>query len=130
MRARPPDVAVRTVVGLAVCLVIMAGVITLGRTLPDPPIWLVTVGLPLAVGFDAFCLADIAGAARVRYLPKWAWALICLIQTPRRRHHVPEHRPYRPDTASAVRRREAMIELNGLTKRSGPVAPELRRANE
>lgn len=82
MRARPPDVAVRTVVGLAVWLVIVAGVITLGRTLPDPHGWLVTLGLALAIGFDAFCLADIARAAQVRYLPKWAWALICLIQTP------------------------------------------------
>jgi hypothetical protein len=82
MRARPPDVAVRTAVGLAVWLVIMAAVITLGRRLPDPPAWLVTLGLPLAIGFDAFCLTDIARAARVGYLPKWAWALICLIQCP------------------------------------------------
>ncbi len=78
-RTRPPDVAIRTVVGLAVWLVIVAGIVTLGRTLPG---WLVTLGLPLAIGFDAFCLVDIARAAQVRYLPKWAWALICLIQTP------------------------------------------------
>lgn len=82
MRARPPDVAVRTVVGLAVWLVIVAGAITLGRTLPDPHGWLVALGLTLAIGFDAFCLVDIARATQVRYLPKWAWALICLIQTP------------------------------------------------
>lgn len=82
MRARPPDLAVRTAVGLAVWLVIVAAVITLGRTLPDPSGWLVTLGLPLAIGFNAFCLVDIARAAQVRYLPKWAWALICLIQTP------------------------------------------------
>jgi hypothetical protein len=82
MRARPPDVAVRTAVGLGVWLVIVAAVITLGRTLHHPPGWLVTLGLPLAVGFDAFCVIDIVRAAQVRYLPKWAWALICLIQTP------------------------------------------------
>jgi hypothetical protein len=82
MRARPPDVAVRTIAGLAVWLVIAAGLIIAGRALPGAPVWLVTLGLPLAVGFDAFCLADIARAAQVRYLPKWAWALICLIQTP------------------------------------------------
>jgi hypothetical protein len=40
------------------------------------------LGLPLPIGFDVFCLADLARAAQVRYLPKWAWALICLIQTP------------------------------------------------
>jgi hypothetical protein len=77
-----PDVAVRTVVGLAVWLVIVSGVITLARTLPDPPGWLVTLGLALAIGFDAFCLVGIARAAQVRYLPKWAWVLICLIQNP------------------------------------------------
>lgn len=82
IRARPPGVAVRTAAGLAVWLVIVAAVITLGRTLHHPPGWLVGLGLPLAIGFDAFCLADIARAAQVRYLPKWAWTLICLIQTP------------------------------------------------
>lgn len=82
MWARPPDVAVRTALGLVIWLVIVAGVITVGRTRPDPHGWLVTLGLALAIGFDAFCLADIARAAQVRYLPKWAWALICLIQTP------------------------------------------------
>jgi hypothetical protein len=60
----------------------VSGVITLARTLPDPPGWLVTLGLALAIGFDAFCLVDIARAAQVRYLPKWAWVLICLIQNP------------------------------------------------
>lgn len=82
VKTRPPDVAVRTVAGLAVWLVIVAGVITLGRTLPGPHGWLVTAGLALAIGFDAFCLAGIARAAQVRYLPKWAWALICLSQSP------------------------------------------------
>jgi Phospholipase_D-nuclease N-terminal len=82
IRVRPPDVAVRMAVGLAAWLVIVATVIALGRTLHPPPGWLVTLVLPLGIGFDAFCLIDIARAAQVRYLPKWAWTLICLIQTP------------------------------------------------
>jgi hypothetical protein len=82
MRTRPPDVAVRAVLGLVIWLVIVAGFITLLRMRPDPHGWPVTLGLALAIGFDAFCLVDIARAAQVRYLPKWAWALICLIQTP------------------------------------------------
>jgi Phospholipase_D-nuclease N-terminal len=82
MRARPSDVAVRAVLGLTIWLAIVVGLITLGPRIPGPPRWLVALGLALAVGFDAFCLADIARAAQVRYLPKWAWALICLIQTP------------------------------------------------
>jgi hypothetical protein len=82
MRARPPDVAVRTVFGLLIWLVIVITAITLLRTRPDSHGWLVMLGLALAIGFDAFCLADIAQAGQVRYLPKWVWALICLIQTP------------------------------------------------
>jgi hypothetical protein len=81
VKTRPADVAVRTIVGLAVWLVIVVGVIALARKFPDPHGWLITLGL-VAIGFDAFCLVDIARAAQVRYLPKWAWALICLIQNP------------------------------------------------
>jgi hypothetical protein len=86
MRTRPPNVAVRAVLGLVVWLVIVVivvGLITLLPTHPGPPPgWPVMLGLALAIGFDAFCLADIARAGQVRYLPKWAWVLICLIQTP------------------------------------------------
>ena len=74
--------AVRAVFGAFIYLVIVAGVIALARAHANPSRWLLTVGLALAVGFDAFCLIDIARAAQVRYLPKWAWVLICLIQTP------------------------------------------------
>jgi hypothetical protein len=35
----------------------------------------------LAVGFVGFCLYDLS-RAEVRYLPKWAWALICLLSVP------------------------------------------------
>jgi hypothetical protein len=82
LRHRPPDVAVRTLAGLFVWLVIVVGFVALANARPDPPGWLLTLGLGLALGFDAFCLVDIAQAAQVRYLPKWAWALICLVQTP------------------------------------------------
>ena len=34
--------------------------------------------LVLAVGFVAFCLTDLVRAEKVRYLPKWAWAILCL----------------------------------------------------
>jgi Phospholipase_D-nuclease N-terminal len=32
----------------------------------------------LAVGFAVFCLVDLVRAEKVRYLPKWAWAILCL----------------------------------------------------
>jgi hypothetical protein len=34
--------------------------------------------LVLAAGFAVFCLVDLARAEEVRYLPKWAWAILCL----------------------------------------------------
>jgi hypothetical protein len=76
------NVALRAILGFFIWLVVVVGFITLARIFTHPPRWLLMAGLALAIGFDAFCLADIARAARVRYLPKWAWALICLIQTP------------------------------------------------
>ncbi|MGW4248601.1 PLDc N-terminal domain-containing protein [Nocardia sp. NPDC004722] len=35
----------------------------------------------VAVGFVGFCWYDIA-RTRVKYLPKWAWAIVCLISIP------------------------------------------------
>jgi hypothetical protein len=80
---RPADVAVRVVVGLAAWLVFVAGFIGLALTLHHhhQPL-LLLLALVVAVGFDTFCLADISRAAEVRYLPKWAWVIICLIQCP------------------------------------------------
>jgi len=79
----PADVAVRVVVGLAAWLVFVVGFIGLALTLHrhQQPL-LLLLALVLAVGFDAFCLADISRAAQVRYLPKWAWVIICLVQCP------------------------------------------------
>jgi hypothetical protein len=82
VRARPPDVAVRATVGLVTWLLLVFLLILLGRAFPHLPGWLLMLGLGLAAGFDALCLADIARAGQVRYLSKWAWALICLAQTP------------------------------------------------
>ena len=36
----------------------------------------------IGAGFVVFCLADLARAQQVRYLPKWAWALVCLVSVP------------------------------------------------
>lgn len=37
--------------------------------------------LLLTLGFVAFCFIDIA-RHDVKYLPKWAWAIICFISIP------------------------------------------------
>jgi len=86
MRTRPPELAVRAVRGLLIWLVVVAAVlgliVLLLRTRGLPPSLPVMLVLALAVGFDGFCLADIARAAQVRYLHKWVWVLICLVQAP------------------------------------------------
>jgi hypothetical protein len=85
MPDRPTDLAVRVARGLVVWLVVVAGAIALLVTQampPDPSPWPLLLIVVLAVGFDAFCLLDIARAADVRYLRKRAWALICLVQCP------------------------------------------------
>ena len=35
----------------------------------------------LAVAFIAYCLWDLA-RSEVRYLPKWAWAALCVLSVP------------------------------------------------
>ena len=36
----------------------------------------------VAVIFVAGCLIDLARRPRVRYMPKWAWALVCVSSIP------------------------------------------------
>lgn len=36
----------------------------------------------VAVGFEVFCLVDLARADEVRYVPRWAWAIICVVSIP------------------------------------------------
>jgi hypothetical protein len=81
----PNNIVGRVVVGLFVELVFVAGFIALAKVLvtgPDPRPWPLLIVPPLAIAFDAFCLVNIARAARVHYLTKSLWALICLIQFP------------------------------------------------
>jgi Phospholipase_D-nuclease N-terminal len=79
---RPAATGSRLAIGVIVWLVAVFAFVSLVRVFPQPPGWPIIAGLALAAAFDAFCLADIARASQVRYLPKWAWALICLAQTP------------------------------------------------
>lgn len=47
----------------------------------DVPLAAVLPLVVLAVAFVAYCLIDIA-RHDVRHLPKWAWALICVLSVP------------------------------------------------
>lgn len=39
-------------------------------------------GLALLVGWEITCLGQVVLAERVRFLPRWAWAVACLIFIP------------------------------------------------
>jgi ABC-2 type transport system ATP-binding protein len=91
----------------------------------------------VAVCFEAFCQIDLYRAETVRYLPKWAWAVICLISIPvggivylsigkvryiatRELHPAPAtDRPAHPFPVTAGKRLPGVIEVEGLTKRFG-----------
>lgn len=47
----------------------------------DIPLAAVIPLIVLALGFIAYCLVDLA-RSEVRYLPKWAWTIICVISVP------------------------------------------------
>jgi hypothetical protein len=79
---RPAAPGLRLAIGVIVWLAVVFAFVSLVRAFPQSPGWPIGAGLALAAGFDAFCLVDIARASQVRYLPKWAWTLICLVQTP------------------------------------------------
>lgn len=83
-RARPGAMAVRLAVGLSAWLVVAGLAIgTIALTAhPHPNPWPMLLFVPLGIGFDAYCIRDIVRAADVRYLRKWVWVLICLVQIP------------------------------------------------
>lgn len=38
--------------------------------------------LVIVVGFVGYCLVDLARAPSVKFLPKWAWVLVCVASVP------------------------------------------------
>jgi len=82
MAARPTTPGPRLTIGAVVWLVVIFAAVSLLRAHPHPDGWPFILLLALAAAFDAFCLIDIARASQVRYLPRWAWALVCLAQCP------------------------------------------------
>jgi hypothetical protein len=82
LHAQPGFPVRRVVVGVLIDVAVVAVFITLGTAFQPPRPWLLVSVLPAAAGFAVFCLADLARARQVRYLPKWGWAIACLIQIP------------------------------------------------
>ena len=69
------------VVGVAIYAAVVATFLAFAAARPGRPLLLLPV-LPAAACFAAYCLIDLARADRVRYLPKWGWVVVCLIQIP------------------------------------------------
>ena len=81
IHVRPGNLAVRATVGLVAWLLTVFLTVSLLRAF-GPHGWAVAISLVPAASLAVFCLADLARADAVRYLPKWAWALICVAQIP------------------------------------------------
>jgi hypothetical protein len=47
----------------------------------DVPMAALVPLIVILVGFVAYCLYDLS-RARVRYLPKWVWVIICFLSVP------------------------------------------------
>jgi len=78
----PGALARRIVMGAGLYLGFVAVTIALLRLAGTHGGWPLIPVFAMAIGLAAFCLADLIRADQVRYLPKWAWALACLIQIP------------------------------------------------
>jgi len=74
---------VRVARGVGIYLGILGLVAGFGLVfgMPQGPLPAILI-IVLALCFDGFCLTDLARAREVRYLPKWGWALACLVQSP------------------------------------------------
>jgi hypothetical protein len=48
----------------------------------DVPLAALAPLLVIGVAFVVYCLVDIARSPSVRYLPRWAWVLICILSIP------------------------------------------------
>jgi hypothetical protein len=81
VRAGAP--VLRVLAGLAIWLAIVALFIGLAKAFQPRGIGpLMAFVLAAGAGFVIFCLSDLARADKVRYLPKWGWAIVCLTQVP------------------------------------------------
>jgi hypothetical protein len=78
----PHDLAARLVVGMGIYLSVAVLTFALLALFHPHGLWPVVPVFVVGAGFVAFCLADLARASDVRYLPKWGWALACFISIP------------------------------------------------
>ena len=80
--ARSGAPVVRVIAGVGIWLSVGALFVVLTSVFHPRGFWPPLAFLVAAVSFAAFCLADLARADEVRYLPKWGWAIACLLSIP------------------------------------------------
>jgi hypothetical protein len=78
----PDNLAGRLVVGIGFYLSVAALSIGFLALVHPHGWWPLIPVFVVGASFVAFCLADLARAREVRYLPRWGWALACLISIP------------------------------------------------
>lgn len=82
-RSARGDLIVRVGTGLGIYLAVLGLILAAGLVFGHQhAAWLLLSVVPACLALDGFCLADLARARDVRYLPKWGWALVCLAQSP------------------------------------------------
>ncbi len=79
---RPGAPVFRVIAGVGIWLGIGALFVVFTSVFHARGFWPTLPVLVAAAGFAAFCLADLARAGEVRYLPKWGWAIACLVSIP------------------------------------------------
>jgi Phospholipase_D-nuclease N-terminal len=72
----------RVLAGLGIYFLVAAPIVALAAVSHRHGPWLIVWLTAAAGAFAVFCLVDLARADQVRYLPKWAWTIACLIQIP------------------------------------------------
>ena len=80
--ATPRGPAFRATAGVGIWLIFVVAFVAAMRGLQPHTFWQFLPGLLAAAGFVAFCLADLARATEVHYLPKWGWVLACTLSIP------------------------------------------------
>lgn len=78
----PDALILRAFVGVGIYLCLLVVTVVLLRLFHSHNPWPLIAGLLAAASFVAFCLITLVRADEVRFLPKWGWAIVCLIEIP------------------------------------------------
>jgi hypothetical protein len=72
----------RLIAGVSIYLSVVALTIALILVFHPDNAWPLALLFVAGAGFVTLCLTSLARTARVRYLPKWGWAVFCAVSVP------------------------------------------------